>query len=140
MQDETDDLIVVKLNSGAELKITPAPFAEARELYQAILAEGTVMNFDPNQEIDVNFFKDVICVGLSSKFIEEKLWSCMRRCRYKGLKIVEDVFEPVAAREDYMEVMFEVTKANITPFTKSLYAQYGHLLKEVTAKLSGNPE
>lgn len=119
------------LPSGAKLKITLAPFKDARALYQALLEEAKVLKLDPTAEVDVNLYKDLFCVGLSSKKIEAALWECMKRVTYNDSRITEDIFEPVEARDDYMTVCFEVAKANIMPFTKSLYAQYAHILEKL---------
>lgn len=121
-------IIEVKLPSGAKLKITPAPFAEAKALYQACLIELKSLRLDPKAEVDVNFFKDLACAGFSSKQVEEALAVCMQRATYNGVKVTDDVFEPIEARDDYFTVCFEVAKANVQPFTKSLYAEYGKLL------------
>lgn len=117
----------VTLPSGSTLKITPAPFPEARALYQAVVEEMKGLKLDPEAEIDVNFYKDVFCVGLSSKKIEAALWKCMERSLINDLKITADTFEPVEKRDDYLTVCFEVAQENIRPFTKSLFAQYGHI-------------
>ena len=122
----------IKLPSGAELEISPAPFADAKALYQAFLSEGKGLELDGSKEIDHNFMKDIFCAALSSPLIEEKLWECMKRCRYNKEKLVEDIFEPVESRDDYFTVMFEVAKENILPFTKSLYAQYKHIFEMLT--------
>jgi len=129
-----DDRRVVKLPSGAELKVSMAPFADSKDLYQAFLTECSVLNFDGAQEMDFNFFKDIFCIGLSSKLIEEKLWVCMGRCLYNGVRITPDTFEPAKARDDYGTVMIEIAKENIEPFTKSLYAQYSHIIGELLNK------
>ena len=131
------DLKEVELPSGAKLKIGLAPFAEGRDLYQAMLSEMKGLSFDGEKEIDHNFLKDLFCIGMSSKNIEEKIWKCMSRCLYNGEKVTTDVFEPVEARNDYFMVMFEVAKENLMPFTKSLYAQYEHIFQMLMKK---NPE
>lgn len=122
------ETVTVVLPSGAELKITPAPFVEAKALYQSFLAEMKSLKLDPKAEVDVNFWKDIACTALASKQIEQAIEVCMKRATYKGLKIDGNTFEPIEARDDYFTVLFEVAKVNIQPFTKSLYAQYGHLV------------
>jgi hypothetical protein len=122
----------IKLPSGAELKITLSPFAVSKDLYQAFLVEMKNLKMDPKQEIDANFFKDIFCVAFSSKEIEEKLFKCMEKTMYDTTQLkskaeIESAFEPESARDDYFQVCFEVAKANIMPFTKSLYAQYSHI-------------
>ena len=121
----------VKLPSGAILKINLAPFAESKALYQAVLSEGKGIELSIATDT-VTLYKQFFCVGFSSPEIERCLWKCMERCTYNGgkgdLKIDEDTFEPVEARDDYMSVCIEVGKENILPFMKSLYAEYKQIL------------
>jgi hypothetical protein len=124
----------IKLQSGAELAITLAPFEDSKNLYQALLSELKVLKVEYNTEIDVNFFKDIFCVGFSSKAVEAALWKCMSRVTYNDLKVTKDTFEVEEARQDYFDVCFEVARANIAPFTKNLYAKY----ESVRAKLKPN--
>lgn len=123
----------VKLPSGAKLTIQVAPFKESRALYQAILEEFKGVKLDSKAEIDTNMWKDLFCIGLSSKKIESALSDCMKRVLYNGVRVDEDTWEPVEARDDYMTACFEVAKDNVAPFTKSLYAQYAHLLEKLRA-------
>lgn len=123
-----------KLPSGAVLKITPAPFAEAKALYQACLEELRGLHVDPHEELDVNLFKNLFCVGLASKKIEAALVPCMKRALYNDLKIDEQTFEPIEARQDYVVTCFEIAKENIAPFAKSLYAEFSPLLAKIQEK------
>lgn len=118
-----DEMRDVTLPSGAVLSVGLAPFADSLALYQSLLEEGKTLTLDPSQNVDANFYKDLFCVGFSSKKIEASTKKCMEKCLYNKLRIDSQTFEPVKAREDYMTVLFEVTKDNIAPFTKSLYAQ-----------------
>lgn len=120
--------IDINLPSGSKLKITVSPFVTARALYQAILEEAKNLKLDPNAEIDVNLRKDLFCLALSSQKIQVCLDKCMERVTYNGIKISADTFEPVAARDDYLLACFEVAKANISPFMKSLFAQFAPFL------------
>lgn len=124
-----EKLIEVALPSGAKLAFNVAPFAEAKALYQAGLEEMKSLSLNDHAQVDANFWKDIFCVGLSSKKIEAALNVCLGRATYNGHKITNDTWEPIAAREDYMVVCFEVAKENILPFTKSLYAKYSHILE-----------
>ncbi len=124
----------INLPSGAKLLLVAAPFADAKDLYQAMLREVKGMKLDPREEIDVNFFKDIFCAGFSSKEIEQCLWKCFTRCLIDNSKITTDTFEPVDKRDDYFMVCFEIAKVNIMPFTKSLYAQYAHIFQQLKAK------
>lgn len=118
----------VKLPSGAELTVQPAPFADSKNLYQALLRELKEVKIDFKMEM-ANLYKELFCMGFSSPQIEACLWKCMERCTYDNgktgpLKIDKDTFEPVEAREDFMTVCTEVTKVNVSPFVKTLFADY----------------
>jgi hypothetical protein len=117
----------IKLPSGATLKITPSPFAVSKALYQTLLKEARGITVNTKTEM-TELYKDIFCVGFSSPEVERCLWECFKRCTYnngKGdLKIDENTFEPVEARDDYMSVCVEVIKENVLPFVKSLYAEY----------------
>jgi hypothetical protein len=117
----------IALPSGAILKVAPAPFAVSKALYQAILREIQHVPLSMNGEMG-DLLKSLFCVGFSSLAIEACLKECFKRCLYvRGsteLKIDDDTFEPVAARDDYLTVCKEVAQENIFPFVKSLYAVY----------------
>lgn len=128
----------VTLPSGAVLKITPSPFKDSRALYQAILKEAREVKINSKMEI-VEVYKDLFCLGFSSPEVEKCLWKCFERCTYdsgKGdFKIDENTFEPVEARNDYMQVCVEVAKENVMPFMKSLYVEYQRILAMIESDL-----
>lgn len=126
----------VKLDSGADLKITMASFAEARGLYQSVLKEVKFLKIEDQAEIDVNFFKDIFCTLLSSKEIEQEIWNCMGRATYNKQKITEDTFSEEVARGDYISICYEIAWYNISPFTKGLYAKFSPLLGKAKNFLS----
>ena len=131
----------IKLISGAELKVCPAPFEESLALYDAFLEELAGVKVGPFTELDMTVLKDLLCKLLPSKKIREPLKVCMGRCLYQGLKIDLDTsFEKVEARADYMTVCLEVGKANIIPFTKNLVASYSALLVKLGIIQEQNPE
>jgi hypothetical protein len=117
----------VILPSKALLKITPAPFADSRALYQALLKELKDIPVNSSMEV-MNLYKELFCTGFSSLEIEKALWKCMERCTYndKGhdVRITPMSFEPVENREDYVQVAIEVARENVEPFFKSLFVQY----------------
>ncbi len=120
----------VKLPSGAVLKIDIAPFADAKALKQAVLKELKSIQVTTKTDMEV-FFKDMFCIGFSSPEIEKCLGECFKRCLYNDLRISDQTFEPENARQDYMTVCFEVAKANILPFMKSLYAEYLRIIATI---------
>lgn len=111
----------VTLKSGRVLKVSPAPFSDAKSLYQSIA--GEIRGVDLRVGI-LGVYKDMLCSIISSKPVEESLWKCMGRCIYDGVKITPDVFEDNEKRGDYYEIVSEVVKENTDPFVKSLFAQF----------------
>ena len=109
--------------SGAILKVVPASFAAAKDLYQALLEEAKGLAIKSDMDM-AQVYKDLFCIGFSSKKIEAALWECFKRCTYGGtgadLKVDKDTFEPIEARGDYVQACIEVAKENVLPFVKGL--------------------
>lgn len=117
----------IKLPSGVELKLSPAPFADANALYKAVAAEAKGVNV--TREMDPNLIKDAICILISSEKIEACLWKCFERALYNGIKITQETFDDEKAREEYFSICKEVLWYNISPFLKSLYSEFAPLVK-----------
>ncbi len=120
------------LPSGRRLTVQVSPFADAKELLQAVLSEMKNIRIDSQTEI-FGIAKDFICLGFSSPKIDALLFKCMQRCTVDGLKIDKDSFEHVDHRGDYIEVSIKVLEANLEPFMKSLYAKSLLLLQIVNS-------
>lgn len=120
----------MKLGSGAELKLNPAPFVDAHALLKAFLAEAKGIDVKGDGEM-ANMMKNVFCAAFTSPSLEAALKKCMEKCTYNAQKIVDDTWEPLQARGDYLEVCYLVAEENLKPFTKSLYAQFTGLLKRI---------
>lgn len=127
----------VKLPSGAVLKIAPGTFAQSKTLWEAVLKvlRGVPITGTGNLEM-VDLYKNLFADGFTSPEVQAALWPCLQHCLYNDgtgdVKIEQSVFEPVAARQDMLKVFMEVTKENIDPFLKGLYAEYGNLLNDLT--------
>lgn len=124
----------ISLPSGSKIEITPAPMAEAKKLYQAIASELLRLRFNAEEDVAV-LIKNVLCLSIASPEIEAALEPCLRRCTYNGPKITAETWEPVQAREDYLDVCYEVAKENVGPFTRSLFAQFKGLMAVAGAAL-----
>lgn len=122
---------IVNLPSGAELKVSLAPFSEANALFKAVSAEAKNLKVSFETDVDVNLLKDIVCAAVSSDKIEACIWDCMKKSLYNGLKMSKETFEPEEARQDYYVVLLEVAKDNLLPFTKSLSAQFGDIMKKI---------
>jgi hypothetical protein len=125
----------LKLPSGRTLHIQVAPFRPAKALYQAFAEECKTLKMDPESELDANLFKDLLCTALASKKIEGCIWDCFKTVTIDDLKIDDDSFEPVEARDDYFTVCLEVARDNLLPFAKSLLQQYSAVLGKVKSSL-----
>lgn len=119
----------ISLPSGAKLVANAAPFSEAKKLWQACAKELATVKIQASTELDVNFFKNLFCLAISSDEIEAALTPCLRRCLYAGSKIDDGTFEAEDARQDYLMVVGEVIKANVLPFSKGLLSKLGIDLK-----------
>lgn len=128
----------VVLPSGRKLSVQPAPFKEAKALYQALATEFLRADIDGEAEL-ANLIKNVMCLAISSPRVEAALEPCLRRCTYNSLRISEESFESEEAREDYLDICIEVSKENLTPFTKSLFAGFKGLMAVVGTVLPSRP-
>lgn len=120
----------VKLPSGSVLKVSPAPFEDAKGLLKAVLAETKSVSLSSEREI-ADMLKDLFFVGFSSAYIESQLEKCIGRCLYNGVRISADTFEPHQARQDYLTVCAEVATENLGPFLKGLFAKLTETLKTI---------
>lgn len=118
----------VNLPSGAILRVKPSSFPKAKALVQVVMTEGKSVNFRSEDEMNLNFKKEVFCTMLSSKVIERAVWDCFDQALYNDQKINEKTFENPETWDDYFTLCFEVAKENINPFMKSLYAELSPLL------------
>ena len=75
---------VKKLPSGAELKFNLAPFADAKDLYQAVVAESKNIQFNSKREF-VEVWKDLAVAALSSKVIEDCVMGVVHFCWERNL-------------------------------------------------------
>lgn len=126
----------MKLPSGRELEITLADFATSKALYMALADEARHLKIAAETDLDVNLIKDALCAALASPTIEKALHKCMGRVTIDKLKVdVVTTFEAEEFRGDYFVVCFEVAKANLLPFTKSLSAKLDLLSERLKGAL-----
>ena len=125
----------IQLPSGSTLKIGQIPFADAKALYQSCMEELRTVEVK-SDTMAIDLYKNLFCVGFSSKRVERALWECLKRCTYNGHKIEEKTWEAVEARQDYWKVCMEVGEEVITPFAKSLSVEFGRFFEAMT---TGSP-
>lgn len=127
----------VTLKSGRKLRLQAADFRKSKDLFDAISKEIKGNEFDPKAEFDINFIKNILLGMVSSPQVEATLWPCFTGCLYKGdTKVTPDLFEDMSAREDFLEICFEVAKINVLPFTKNLSSKFEPILKDMGLTLT----
>lgn len=134
----------INLPSGAILKIGNIPFEEAMTLNEALIEELKNVSFNSSKEMG-ELYKDLFCIGFSSKKIKASLWECFKRCIYSSplgdLKIDKDTFQPEESRQDYAQVCLEVAKHVMLPFVKAHSAMFFQVLGilQNSQELKSNP-
>lgn len=126
--------IKIILSSGAKLEITPLPYLKAWSVSQIVIKEVEKIGLDPKDLKSIDFnnpmaadvlnFKNPLCAVLASESILEAAKTCMERCTYNGLRIDDDTFERIEARQDFLPVVFSVLKENISPFFANLFSYF----------------
>lgn len=133
-----------KLDSGADLEVTMASFAESNLLRKAVMrevetvkvsfeGEGKALKDLFQMEMNdaaINTIKNMLMRLAASDSIEDALWPCLGRATYNRKKIDRDTFEDEAARGDYLVVAKEVLWFNLSPFFKNL----GSMLSAIPQK------
>lgn len=115
------------LPSGSKLELGVAPFNVCKRLYKAIanelkLVDIEISSFDLKTIAgqDINAFKNVVMQLVGSDALEASFWECAERSLLNGQKIVPVVFEDEKSRADYLPVLWEVVRFNLSPFFKGL--------------------
>ena len=124
--------IKIILSSGAKLEITPLPYLKAWIVSQIVVKEIEKIGLDTKELKSIDFknlmavdalnFKNPLCAILGSEPIIEAAKTCMERCTYNSLRIDDDTFERIEARQDFLPVVFSVLKENISPFFANLFS------------------
>lgn len=119
---------ILKLPSGAELRISISGIRECLELQDAFVEALKEVNIDP-KNFGINLRKELLCALLPNKRLRAAIEVCMRKSLYNGLHIeVEKTFEPIEARDDLYTVYTTVAEENLLPFVKSLSAELKAIL------------
>lgn len=116
--------------SGAVLKITLAPFAVGKALFQAFAQEAANVRLDSKLlevEVDLDLIKNLVCMGVASSKIDTALNKCFEKVTYNSIRVTADTFEDENARQDYVPALVEVATVNLRPFLKNLASLSGLL-------------
>lgn len=121
--------------AGKELRVTPAPFADALALQKAVgrALRGNKIDLPENLTADlsggqISGIIDAILSVIVSDDVEECLFRCAQRALLGEQKIDRDFFERVENREHYYPIMYAIAEANLGPFFKVLTSGLGDLV------------
>lgn len=131
----------VTLKNGALLTVSLAPFADANRLLKAIARELAQVNFDLGdldlKEIsgkDINVLKNAVFQLIQSDLVEAAVLKCAEKCLYNNQRITADTFKEESDRQAYLPVVWEVMKANLSPFFAGLNLSSLTSAKPVTSE------
>ena len=125
--------------NGVTVKINVADFITSMQLKKAVVEAVKDSDVDI-ATIDLENLKvgaidsilQIILTADCSNKVEEAIFKCLARCTYNGEKIIKDTFEPVAARENYYEIVIACLKENLTPFFAPLFLKLNALQEKMT--------
>lgn len=135
-----------RLESGAVLLVTMAPFEDCKALHdaviQAYLRTGAA-EVDPNK-LDMGLFLLNAC---ADKEVERCLFRCAERVVYSPdgseaarARVDKTLFDSPTvgekARKDYYSIAFKIAEVNLAPFTQALFS----VLNALSGKKVSSPE
>ncbi len=135
-----------KLDSGAVLLVTMAPFEDSKDLHDCVIKSLLKAGIkEPNiNEMDLAPF--ILAAG-SDKEVERCLFKCAERAVYRhdgseaaSVGVSKALFDiPVVgekARKDYYAMFFKIAEVNLQPFMQALFS----VLQASPAKKTASPE
>ncbi|TDE17716.1 phage tail assembly chaperone [Dyadobacter psychrotolerans] len=116
--------------SGAKVVMDIASFEDAMALKNAVEREIKEAKLSINlagvsstSDLDIGEFLTMAMAVDSSAEVNRCLMKCLMRCTYNGEKITANTFEPRECRQDYMPIMMQCMKDNLTDFFKPLVSK-----------------
>lgn len=104
-------------STGTKVAIHEASFKDAIALknsaQKAFLAQGIALS------IETDLMQAIFALD-SNEEVSKNIFKCLARSTYGSLKITEETFEPVEARNDYYEIVLACLEVNLLPFFKAL--------------------
>jgi hypothetical protein len=107
------------LPSGTVITINPAPFLDAKDLFQALATQFQLTPITKDMQV-MELQKNLFTACVSSPLVEKLVWKCLLRCTIENEKVTPETFEDVERRQDYIPACMEVVKENVSPFLTSL--------------------
>lgn len=115
-------------NTGAKIVINPCSFQEAFRLKSAIQKALLKNNVSLEAALEQDITSLILAID-SDEEILDRMFDCLKKSTYDGIKITKDTFEDESARGDLYDIFFQCLKVNIYPFFKPLLSRFGIELK-----------
>lgn len=115
-------------NTGAKIVINPCSFQEAFRLKSAIQKALLRNNVSLEAALEQDITSLILAID-SDEEILDRMFDCLKKSTYDGIKITKDTFEDESARGDLYDIFFQCLKVNIYPFFKPLLSRFGIELK-----------
>jgi hypothetical protein len=122
------------LESGATLKVSPAPWDDANLLRKSLLKAAKGLNIDLAalkggiKSINVADFLDPIIEAATDDGVETALFKCGVRATYENLRVDKTLFDDIKygqrAREDYHEICIKIIEVNCKPLFKNAFSVF----------------
>jgi len=138
----------MKLFNGKELDITLGSFQEADNLFKAVChaLKGNKIDIPDSVKSDLSTGQlsgilDMLLSVISDDEIESCIFECAKRCGIGPTheKINIEYFDKEENRQEYIPVMLEIAKANLTPFIKGITSSLGALdVQKITTILQSS--
>lgn len=115
-------------STGTKVVINPCSFQDAFRLKAAIQKALLKGNVSIEKALEEDITSLILAID-SDEEIMERMFDCLKKSTYDGIKITKETFEEEAARGDLYDIFFQCLKVNIYPFFKPLLSRFGIELK-----------
>ena len=111
----------IELQSGNKLRVQKTNLDNATALLDTLIDKfstafgGTAAKEGHNGEVIEAILNGVSSVATDKK-MRDQIIACFRGCTYNDENLSKDTFEAVEAREDFLEVLIIVGRANVEDF------------------------
>lgn len=135
-----------KLDSGAALLVTMAPFGDCKDLHDAVIKTFMQLGGSEKDLTNVEMLPLLLTAG-ASKDVERCLFKCAERAVYRhdgseasSCNVSRALFDEPGisekARKDYYPMFLKIAEVNLEPFMQALFSA----LKMLHAKKTDSPE
>ena len=135
-----------KLDSGAVLLVTMAPFEDTKDLHDCVIKAFLKAGIKEPNLNDMDMAPFILTAG-SDKEVERCLFKCAERAVYRhdgseaaSVGVSKSLFDIPGvgekARKDYYAIFFKIAEVNLQPFMQALFS----VLQASLARKTASPE